>query len=107
MIEGEIFTTKAPFIYDKECGVYFHGMLKEEAGSGSVGFYIEDGCEGRAQYTVIKIVKMDRPYSDKVFYRKQLIDPKGRFGFLQPLQMCGVKAFENLISGKKWRYEVV
>lgn len=72
-----------------------------------------DGLAGEADgegYMLIKIIKkvpMPKPYTMKVFFTREWIDPDGkRFGN-KMLRMKGEQAFSNMIKGYRYDYDLV
>lgn len=68
-------------------------------------FRMADG-EGILRVEVIKIVDMPAPYVDRIIFRKKTIDPDGLHGKWKPIEMLGPVAFNSLISGKRWEYDL-
>lgn len=65
----------------KDNGYYWcSGCFLHSEYDGGYGFNNSFYCnaEGKITYKVIRFVKMPKPYVDRVFLQKQLIDPDGK-----------------------------
>jgi hypothetical protein len=83
---GDKFEMAWPFkkyesLQPKDNGFYWcSGCFIHSEYDGGYGFNNTFYCnaEGKIIYKVIKVVKMPKPYLDRVFFQKKLIDPSGK-----------------------------
>lgn len=107
--EGDIFQVKAPFLKDvlfDDSYYWRHGMIFDGDECGYRNDYGDADAEGVAEFKIIRIVEMPRPYKTRILYRKRLIDPEGTVLKWSEIRMIGQKGFESLKNGK-WNYELV
>lgn len=101
--EGQIIKIKAPFVKGRDGDYeYKHGMLEKSYND----FFIYEGCEGFAEFKIIKIVDLPKPYHQRIFFRKRLIEPSGKISEWKPLKITNLLNFKNIINGKKWKYTI-
>lgn len=106
--ENQVIKCPAPFLrhLDSYSGDFWtHGINFESDGEfepiGSA-----DG-EGIANFRIIKIVDMPKPFSHRILFQKRVIDPDGKIGKYGSLAMLGEKAFKRLSTGGKWNYDII
>ena len=107
--EGQTIKIKAPFLKDKcdwlDVGYLWRHGFSLDGDPDDIYSYADD--EGVAVFKIVKIVELQPPYTNRILFRKQLIDPDGNEGKPKPLEMLGVKAFNSLTTGKRWNYEII
>lgn len=91
------------FVWASGCFVY----SEHDGGYGyNHSFFCNE--EGKITYKVIKVVKMPKPYIDRVFFQKQLIDPSG-IKNKTTTECLSLRLFEKHISSRtpfKVEYEI-
>lgn len=120
IVEGVVYEVVCPFVFVPEYGDfeprqigvgYMHGMrfIEEYCDDEGVNDVIKEAdAEGMAEFKVVKICKMPKPYHTRIFYRKRTVDPDDITDAWRPLKVCSLNAFRRLIAGKKWEgYRVV
>lgn len=116
MKKGDKFEMVWPFkkyrsLQPKENGfIWVSGCFLHSEYDGSYGFNNSFYCneEGKITYKVVKVVKMPKPYIDRVFFQKQLIDPSGKTN-KTTTECLSVRLFKKHISKRtpfKVDYEV-
>lgn len=86
MKKGDKYTMAWPFkkyssIQPSDDGFcWCSGCFLRSEYDGGYGFNNSFYCnaEGKITYKVIKVVKMPKPYMDRVFFQRKLIDPSGK-----------------------------
>ena len=107
IIEGETYTVECPFV--RTTYTHFDVDGSEERPSWKPGIEWElsapdeseavaDGI-GSVLYTVVSLHPLPRPYSARVFFVREWIDPDGkRFG-KKALRIMGIAAFRRRLNG--------
>lgn len=107
MKQGDKFEMAWPFkkyksIQPEGKGFYWcSGCFLHSEYDGGHGFNSSFYCnaEGKVVYKVIKLVEMPKPYVDRVFFQKQLIDPDGKTN--RPVTEClSLKVFKKHINSR-------
>ena len=122
MKEGDIFKIKAPFLkdvitYDENGSIFEnepknivteifwrHGIRFEKGEYSSLG---TADAEGFAEYKIVKIINMQKPYHDRLMFRKRLINPDGKIEKWQLLDCKTITTFKKILKGYKWNYEII
>ena len=106
--EGQEIKCPAPFVkyetFLENADGWTHG-IRFESDDGYRSYGVADG-EGLAVFQVVKLVDMENPFVDRILSRKKTIGPDRVESKHGPLTMLGKRAFERLVTGGRWNYEI-